>query len=613
MSSGIFGNTLNYKFNLIQFDFATWHTLEYENWQSLDAILGTYIGVGNVQGVWNNSTAYAVGARVADDANGSLYQCLIAHTSPAAPTTFAQDRSANPTRWDLITLAPQFRGEWATGTLYNNNDFVAFTGTGGPIYAIANTSHTAGATFAGDSSRWDYLVDVSDFPTAADRVLKTGDTMTGDLLLRRASGNGTINIDTATGQDAILALTEINSQFGHRFRHDGTENRLYLESTANSFSSSTVVFTTARGSNIVDFKGVPTVNAANLLTNASADTQYLQLSGGTLTGNLNINNSAPALQLGSSTLSTGDAAIEVGTGRTGNGFAFIDLIGDTVYTDFGLRLIRRNTGQNADSQLIHRGTGPLQIVTDEAGDIQFVTNSITRGTFSGTDGIFNAVNGITVGGTNLTALYAPLAHVGSGGTAHADVVAGGADGFMTGADKSKLDSVQAGAQVNAVTTVNGQTGAVTVSTAPIYANVWRTSDLDIDTSGSGVGGHDNIVWQAETDPSGLISVPSHIFTMPTGATLVQIYGQILWDATGPAAVGDGELRAYVNGTQIYFNLVEMRGDDVVRMDFITPVTATAAGQQVLLTGRVTGEGNNPGINGSGVLNFRSQATVVVWT
>jgi hypothetical protein len=37
--------------------------------------------------------------------------------------------------------------------------------------------------------------------------------------------------------------------------------------------------------------------------------------------------------------------------------------------------------------------------------------------------------------------YAPAAHVGAGGAAHANAVAGGAAGFMTGADKTKLNAV----------------------------------------------------------------------------------------------------------------------------------------------------------------------------
>lgn len=40
---------------------------------------------------------------------------------------------------------------------------------------------------------------------------------------------------------------------------------------------------------------------------------------------------------------------------------------------------------------------------------------------------------------------APLAHVGSGGSAHNDVAASGAAGFMTGVDKAKLDGIESGA------------------------------------------------------------------------------------------------------------------------------------------------------------------------
>lgn len=44
--------------------------------------------------------------------------------------------------------------------------------------------------------------------------------------------------------------------------------------------------------------------------------------------------------------------------------------------------------------------------------------------------------------------YAPLSHVGSGGSAHANAAAAGLAGFMTGADKTKLDGVAAGATAN---------------------------------------------------------------------------------------------------------------------------------------------------------------------
>lgn len=44
--------------------------------------------------------------------------------------------------------------------------------------------------------------------------------------------------------------------------------------------------------------------------------------------------------------------------------------------------------------------------------------------------------------------YAPLSHVGAGGAQHANAAPAGAAGFMTGADKTKLDSVATGATAN---------------------------------------------------------------------------------------------------------------------------------------------------------------------
>jgi hypothetical protein len=45
-------------------------------------------------------------------------------------------------------------------------------------------------------------------------------------------------------------------------------------------------------------------------------------------------------------LSTGAAHIELGQGRSGDGHAYIDLVGDTTYTDYGLRILRGDSGAN---------------------------------------------------------------------------------------------------------------------------------------------------------------------------------------------------------------------------------------------------------------------------
>ena len=119
------------------------------------------------------------------------------------------------------------------------------------------------------------------------------------------------------------------------------------------------------------------VNAANLLVLGGTNNDLTMVGQGA---------NATTFNLGDTALSTGDAAIQVGNGRTGDGISYIDLIADSAtYTDYGLRLIR-NAGENGTGQLIHRGTGDLSIITDEAAGIVFQTNSLPALTLSATQG-----------------------------------------------------------------------------------------------------------------------------------------------------------------------------------------------------------------------------------
>ena len=70
-----------------------------------------------------------------------------------------------------------------------------------------------------------------------------------------------------------------------------------------------------------------------------------------------------------------DAHLQIGKGATGNRNSYIDIVADTTYTDYGLRVIRNNTGANATSELKHRGTGALNFTTQEAAPIVFYTTN----------------------------------------------------------------------------------------------------------------------------------------------------------------------------------------------------------------------------------------------
>ena len=98
-------------------------------------------------------------------------------------------------------------------------------------------------------------------------------------------------------------------------------------------------------------------------------------------GNVGIGTTAPSAKLDvngnfNMTASTTESRqIQIGIGRSGNGNSSIDLVGDATFTDYGLRIQRNNGGQNARSNIYHRGAGPLDIRAVEAGSVNIRTNS----------------------------------------------------------------------------------------------------------------------------------------------------------------------------------------------------------------------------------------------
>lgn len=76
------GETINYSFNLSNFDWVTWHQYEWDNWIQVDALLQTAIGFLNIKGIWAPNVDYIAGQSVYDpDDVTELYLCLQTHTS----------------------------------------------------------------------------------------------------------------------------------------------------------------------------------------------------------------------------------------------------------------------------------------------------------------------------------------------------------------------------------------------------------------------------------------------------------------------------------------------------------------------------------------------------
>ena len=146
----------------------------------------------------------------------------------------------------------------------------------------------------------------------------------------------------------------------------------------------------------VQLDGNLTVDGTATLTspviNGTVTTTGLTLPGHSVNGDLTLPGSGASallLNVGSTALSTGTAAVQVGNGRTGSGASLIDLVGDTTYTDWGGRLLRES-GANGGTLLLHRGTGNLSLRTDDAAPITFSTSGALRLALSTAGGLYSA-------------------------------------------------------------------------------------------------------------------------------------------------------------------------------------------------------------------------------
>ena len=207
----LFGLTTNYKFKLIDFDIATWHDDEYDNWRSVDAVLNSFFGTTGFTGVWANSTAYSVNQIAVDAVDGKTYECLIAHTSAATPTLFSTDRTSNPTFWAVWLLShagdtnnphltPMVHNRiingnfniWQRGTNFTASEYTAdrwFYEEGDGAVTVTRAAFTLGQT------------DVPEEPEFYIRQNQTGGSTTVPSLTQRVEG-----VRTFAGQAVTLSF-----------------------------------------------------------------------------------------------------------------------------------------------------------------------------------------------------------------------------------------------------------------------------------------------------------------------------------------------------------------------------------------------------------------------
>jgi hypothetical protein len=249
-------------------------------------------------------------------------------------------------------------------------------------------------------------------PVASGTVVSTADTgtVTSTMILDGTILNADINASAAIVDTklATIATGGKVSNSATTATNANTASAIVARDASGNFTAGTITaaLTGAASSNVL--KAGDTMTGALVVPLASAATPSLTFTGDLNTGiyspgadqvavatngtgRLFVNASgrvgvgtaspgytldvAGTCRIGAADTST--ALLEVGVGATGDRIALIDLVGDTTYSDFGLRVIRSG-GANGNSEIRHRGTGKLILQSFESGVVSFDTAAIER-------------------------------------------------------------------------------------------------------------------------------------------------------------------------------------------------------------------------------------------
>jgi hypothetical protein len=174
---------------------------------------------------------------------------------------------------------------------------------------------------------------------------------------RIISAPGDITFYSASTSNPILEIDSIPSSLSTKVSTGNTNTRLIL---AAESSGATSTFTLPSAADISAAVGTASLNVPlGIISNKES-----YFSG--------------SLQVARGGGLSGIARILVGSERISSGDAYIYLVGDTTYTNYGLGFARGSTGANATSFIDHRGTGDFTIGSTEAANLILKTNNSTR-------------------------------------------------------------------------------------------------------------------------------------------------------------------------------------------------------------------------------------------
>jgi len=313
-------------------------------------------------------------------------------------------------------LTPIFTQDWAGSSWGSVLTFKGWTGNYA-VWQIAGNAATSTEDVwylrTGTASTWN----------AWKQIAVHGDDVVFGNITLDTTGSANLNLNSGAGQDAIIRFDEGGADKALLYWDASVDYfRFYSVTKANSvwvYREGTDNFFIEKDTNITGTLGVSgqtTINVTDAETGLTINTSEtttaadVELRFGTSTNSsaarigylssadttLSILNNDGNVTIGSGSTttlsnihafttsgyimyggSTDTRFIQIGENRTGDGTSFIDLIGDTTYSDYGTRL-RREAGAAGRTRLRHRGTGDLDINSIDSSDINLVVGSTNR-------------------------------------------------------------------------------------------------------------------------------------------------------------------------------------------------------------------------------------------
>jgi hypothetical protein len=333
--------TPNLRLNVPDFDQVPWDADVNSNWHVLDATVGMFTAIPDLVGVWKNSTAYVYGQSVIDSVDSSIWTCVQSHTSSATPAIFSVERTQYPARWTQTAAGAQFYATQA---------------------ASSASSASASATAAQNAAASVGLM----LPLA-------GGTMTGALILR---GDPVNMLEPATRQyvDARVGGTGYLPIGGGTLTGPltvGGSGVTYAAAGANAHAfafgwTGSGAYFTVDGTYI-----------GSLATQSFLASNYLPISGGTVTGTLVVN---------------GEVQVNAVLRLTSSGAYFYSSASETIINwDSGNWTLRYN---RSNGTLTYRRSDGLNLLTIDGGGTVSAAANVNVGS-----ALVTAGNSYTRGGT----------------------------------------------------------------------------------------------------------------------------------------------------------------------------------------------------------------------